>query len=232
MVRAGDKVRLKNGAIVRVMKLTETTIEAFDGRDFSVQPLSDVTETVNNEPICPSSVQESVYVGPAKDTLHNPFQYCKLHDRHYYWGALCGECVSNTLPISSTHIKYPVSEKAPDKVDYTPTKETTAPTGSLRFNTGKPQTSEIDPDFLFGMGRVLEKARVKYPRGNWALGNNYSVPFDSLMRHLLAWQSGESLDSETGENHLYHAALNLMMLAYYEQNFPDMDDRIFKKAKK
>jgi hypothetical protein len=105
-------------------------------------------------------------------------------------------------------------------------------TGSLRFNTGKSQTSELDPEFLLGMGRVLEKARQKYPRGNWSLGNNYSVPFDSLMRHLLAWQSGESLDEESGQNHLYHAALNLMMLAHYEQNFPEMDDRIFKKAKK
>lgn len=105
-------------------------------------------------------------------------------------------------------------------------------TGSLRFNTGKPQTSELDPEFLLGMGRVLEKARQKYPRGNWALGNQWSVPWDSMMRHLLAWQSGESLDAESGQNHLYHAALNLMMLAHYEENFPEMDDRIFKKAKK
>jgi hypothetical protein len=104
-------------------------------------------------------------------------------------------------------------------------------TGSMRFNVGKPQLSELDPQFLLGMGRVLEKARLKYKRGNWALGNNYSVPYDSALRHLLAWQSGESLDSESGQNHLLHCALNIMMLHYYENNFPEMDDRIFKGKK-
>lgn len=102
-------------------------------------------------------------------------------------------------------------------------------TGSMRFNKGKPQFSEISPRFLLDMAAVLEKSRKKYPRGNWAKGNNYSVPYDSMMRHLLAWQSGESKDNETGLSHLAHAALNLMMLHYYEENFPEFDDRIFKK---
>lgn len=104
-----------------------------------------------------------------------------------------------------------------------------APTGSLRFNTGKPQTNEINPEFILDMGRVLAKSREKYPRANWALGNSYSVPYDSLMRHLLAWQSGEKNDIESGYSHLAHAALNLMMLHYYEERFPELDDRIFKK---
>lgn len=105
-------------------------------------------------------------------------------------------------------------------------------TGSLRYNTNKPQTNEISPSFILGMGAVLEKARAKYPRGNWEKGNDYSVPYDSMMRHILAWQSGQKNDSETGLSHLHHAALNLMMLAYYEEHYPEFDDRIFKKDKK
>lgn len=105
-------------------------------------------------------------------------------------------------------------------------------TGSLRYNSGKPQLNEISPKFLLEMGAVLEKSRQKYPRGNWEKGNNYSVPYDSMMRHLLAWQSGESIDKESGLSHLAHAALNLMMLHYYESNYPEFDDRIFKKEKK
>lgn len=104
-----------------------------------------------------------------------------------------------------------------------------SPTGSLRFNTGKSQTNEISPKFLLAMGAVLEKSRQKYPRGNWEKGNDYSVPYDSMMRHLLAWQSGEGKDPESGLSHLAHAALNLMMLHYYEENYPEFDDRIFKK---
>lgn len=107
-----------------------------------------------------------------------------------------------------------------------------SPTGSLRFNTGKPQTNEISPEFILDMGRVLAKSREKYPRANWSLGNNYSVPYDSLIRHLLAWQGGEKNDIESGYSHLAHAALNLMMLHYYEERFPELDDRIFKKEKK
>ena len=109
---------------------------------------------------------------------------------------------------------------------------TKAPTGSLRFNTGKSQTNEINPEFILDMGRVLERSRLKYPRANWSLGNSYSVPYDSLMRHLLAWQGGEKNDSESGFSHLAHAALNLMMLHYYEERFPELDDRIFKKETK
>jgi hypothetical protein len=107
-----------------------------------------------------------------------------------------------------------------------------SPTGSLRMNSGKSQTNEIDPSFILGMGAVLEKSRQKYPRGNWQKGNFYSVPWDSLQRHLLAWQQGEKIDSESGLSHLHHAALNLMMLAHYEENFPEFDDRLFKKGKK
>lgn len=105
-------------------------------------------------------------------------------------------------------------------------------TGSLRYNSGKPQLNELSPRFLLAMGAVLEKARSKYPRGNWEKGNDYSVPYDSMMRHLLSWQSGESNDPESGLSHLAHAALNLMMLHYYEENYPEFDDRIFRKHEK
>jgi hypothetical protein len=125
---------------------------------------------------------------------------------HPCWGAECYEIVNDT--------------------------GATSPTGSLRYNSNKPQCNEISPKFLLDMGAVLEKSRAKYPRGNWEKGNNYSVPYDSLMRHLLSWQSGERYDSESGLSHLAHAALNLMMLHYYEENYPEFDDRIFKKDKK
>jgi hypothetical protein len=119
-----------------------------------------------------------------------------------------------------------------DKVKEESSPANESATGSLRYNKGKPQLSEIDPNFLLGIGKVMEKARLKYPRGNWTKGNNYSVPYDSCLRHLMSWQSGEAVDSESGESHLFHAAINIMMLAYYEANFPEMDDRIFKKDKK
>lgn len=100
-------------------------------------------------------------------------------------------------------------------------------TGSERKNEGKPQTHHIDPEFILGMAKVLTLGSKKYSSYNWAKGNNLTVPFDSAMRHLLAYMSGNNLDDETGESHLFHAAVNLMFMYYYERNYPEMDDRFF-----
>ena len=75
------------------------------------------------------------------------------------------------------------------------------------------------------MASVLTKGAEKYGERNWELGNKTSVPYDSAMRHILAWRSGEDEDEESGCNHLFHAAVNLLMCWYYAENFGEMDDR-------
>ena len=102
---------------------------------------------------------------------------------------------------------------------------TESETGSLRYNTGKPMMSLVTPEFILGMAEVLTKGAKKYGERNWELGNKTSVPYDSAMRHILAWRSGESFDEESGSHHLFHGAVNLLMCWYYEQNFGEMDDR-------
>ena len=104
-------------------------------------------------------------------------------------------------------------------------------TGSVRKNAGKPKMSHIDPEFILGMAKVLTIGEKKYEAFNWAKGNNMLVPYDSAMRHILSYISGENLDEESGESHLFHAAVNLMFMYYYEKNFSDMDDRFFIKDK-
>jgi len=101
---------------------------------------------------------------------------------------------------------------------------------SLRFNEGKVQTKEIDPDFILGIGKVLTKSREKYPAFNWTKDTPWSVPYESMMRHLLMFQQGENLDNESKESHLLHAATNLMFLYYYTKNNQEMDDRFFKSV--
>lgn len=99
---------------------------------------------------------------------------------------------------------------------------------SQRHNTGKIQTREIDPDFILGIGEVLTKSRAKYDAFNWQKDTPFSVPYESLMRHLMAYQKGEEFDKETGCHHLLHIATNVMFL-YYHRNNTKMDDRGFKK---
>lgn len=103
---------------------------------------------------------------------------------------------------------------------------------SQRLNTGKPQCNEIDPAFILGIAKVLTKSREKYDRANWTKSTDWRTPYDSAMRHLLAFQSGEDNDAETGQSHLLHCATNLMFLHYYANTQPENDDRIFKKKDK
>jgi Domain of unknown function (DUF5664) len=105
---------------------------------------------------------------------------------------------------------------------------TKAATGSLRFNTGKPQTNEIDPSFILGMGEVLTRSRSKYPAFNWQKDTPFSVPYDSAMRHLMAFQAGDDIDKESQCHHLLHVATNIMFLYYHYNNKSENDDRGFK----
>lgn len=100
---------------------------------------------------------------------------------------------------------------------------------SLRFNEGKIQTREIDPDFILGIGEVLTRSRSKYQHFNWQQPTNFSTPYESMMRHLMAFQKGIDIDPETLSHHLLHAATNIMFLYYHSKNNTGIDDRGFKK---
>jgi len=94
-----------------------------------------------------------------------------------------------------------------------------------RYNDGKPDFSLIPLVTLEDEARVWEYGKRKYSAWNWAKGQAWSVPFASLMRHLNAWQQGETLDPESGLPHLAHAACNIRMLTLFAKTFPEGDDR-------
>lgn len=107
------------------------------------------------------------------------------------------------------------------------------PKQSLRLNSGKVQTREIDPAFILSIAEVLTKSRAKYDSFNWALPTKLSTPMESFERHFLAFKQGEDIDSESGCHHLAHCATNLMFMLFHLQNNKEYsDDRFFKKEKK
>lgn len=84
----------------------------------------------------------------------------------------------------------------------------------------------LAPEFLMGIGRVLTFGAKKYEDRNWEKGIRYGRVFGALLRHLWTWWSGESIDSETEQSHLYHAGCCLMFLSTYEaRGMTDFDDR-------
>jgi hypothetical protein len=74
------------------------------------------------------------------------------------------------------------------------------------------------------MVRVLEFGAKKYSRDNWKKGFTYSSVCDSLLRHLIAFMSGEDFDQESGLSHIGHIQANAMFLGYMRRN-PRLDEK-------
>ena len=72
----------------------------------------------------------------------------------------------------------------------------------------------------------------KYGENNWRRDlNDFPVSrhYASIMRHMLAWNSGEDIDPESGLPHLHHAMTQLMILTVCQQEATaDVDDRFRK----
>lgn len=82
-----------------------------------------------------------------------------------------------------------------------------------------PVGAVIDAATVFGFGAA------KYGARNWEQGIDTSRLYGAALRHLLAWQSGEDLDPESGEPHLSHALCSVMMLSETAKHLRARDDR-------
>jgi hypothetical protein len=102
---------------------------------------------------------------------------------------------------------------------------------SIRKNDGKLRMDLVPPEVEVALAEVLTKGLEKYEEDQWRKGHLYSTPYASLKRHLNAWWSGESVDPESGLSHLKHSLMNLTMLLYYEQNYPELDNRPKRRVK-
>jgi len=94
-----------------------------------------------------------------------------------------------------------------------------------KYDAGKPSISLIPKEALWGMAQALTYGANKYGRHNFRDGIQYSRLADACYRHLSAYMDGETIDEESGNNHLYHALASLAMLTYMDANKKEMDDR-------
>jgi hypothetical protein len=105
------------------------------------------------------------------------------------------------------------------------TEQLTQQLGAIKYDQDKLPMHLLSTYSLEQMARVLQFGAQKYSAHNWRNGFAWSRPYSAAMRHLLAWNSGESVDSETGISHLAHAACCLMFLIELEKTHPQLDDR-------
>ena len=94
-------------------------------------------------------------------------------------------------------------------------------TGAQRDSAeGKPRLSLVPHKALHDvMMRYLDGAEA-YGENNWKKGMKNSVLYDSAMRHLMSYWTGDD-----GEDHLGAALWNIMGLIDNDDKRPDMDDR-------
>lgn len=98
------------------------------------------------------------------------------------------------------------------------------PTGK-KNDADKPDLTLVPNEAYWGMAQALTYGAKKYGRHNFKGGIAYSRLAAACLRHLTAYMGGETIDIESGNNHLTHALASLGMLAWMEQNKPEMDDR-------
>lgn len=88
---------------------------------------------------------------------------------------------------------------------------------TIKNDAGKWRFSLVPLCALRSVIAVLEFGATKYAPDNWK-----TVPdarrryFDAAIRHITAWWSGETADSESGEHHLAHAICCLLFLLWIE----------------
>lgn len=87
------------------------------------------------------------------------------------------------------------------------------------------QLGAIDPIALMELARVAGYGGEKYARFNFLKGYDWSLNLDALLRHVMAWNSGESVDPESGLPHLAHAAWHCLALISFEARGLGTDDR-------
>lgn len=128
--------------------------------------------------------------------------------------------------VSAEPFKVPVPPGSSISVpNFNSTSDCIEPQKALRYNEGKLHWSMIDFKSLEGMVRVLEMGTKKYSKDNWKLGMPVTEVCESLMRHLLAFMSGETTDQESGCSHMSHVMVNAMFVEYIMRERPHFDDR-------
>lgn len=95
-----------------------------------------------------------------------------------------------------------------------------------KFDHGKPRYDLIPGDSLEQIAIVYTYGATKYADNNWRQGMSWSRMFGAMMRHAWAFWRGESIDEESGCQHLAMVAFYCLGLMSYEKTRPEFDDRV------
>lgn len=102
-----------------------------------------------------------------------------------------------------------------EPVDVSSLLSSVLPTGE-KYDAGKPDWSLLPLGAVEEVVKVLGFGASKYAPDNWQqVPNAQRRYFAALCRHLVAHQSGERDDPETGLSHMAHVATNALFLVWF-----------------
>lgn len=98
-------------------------------------------------------------------------------------------------------------------------------TPARKDDADKPRLDLLPPELMLAVGDILTSGADRYGQRNWEQGMCWGRVYAALLRHMLAWWSGEAYDPDTGKSHLWHAGACIAFLIAYEQRGVGTDDR-------
>ena len=96
---------------------------------------------------------------------------------------------------------------------------------AIKHDGLKPQFDLLPWDALAEIGEVYQFGMQKYDARNWEKGFDWLRLWNAAMRHMTAWELGESLNPETGLSHMVHAAFCIIGLVTHEIRHIGVDNR-------
>lgn len=87
------------------------------------------------------------------------------------------------------------------------------------------ELGSVDPLALLTLAEVSGFGARKYAAFNYLKGYDWSLSFNALQRHALAFWNGEDIDEESGLPHMGHAAWHALALVSFLSRGLGTDDR-------
>lgn len=88
--------------------------------------------------------------------------------------------------------------------------------GFVKNDSGKLQWSLLPFNELKDVVKALMLGARKYTPDNWKKCDDVTRYKDALMRHVISYICGETIDDESHISHLAHAVCNCLFLMYFD----------------
>ena len=89
----------------------------------------------------------------------------------------------------------------------------------IKYDTSKVRWDLVPIDAIEEVAKILTFGSEKYGDNNWQDVDNFNDRYyAALLRHLVEWRKGNTIDPESGMSHLSHAATNAIFLLWNEMH--------------